>query len=87
MQVNNGFFFPRDAFVYVQQKRFCIHPNEGFVQQLHVSHLTILHARCFFKFFMSIHFSLPMDLISMLKYLKQSFFVFSNRYQKYFFLF
>uniref|UniRef100_A0A8W8IE04 Tyrosine-protein phosphatase domain-containing protein n=1 Tax=Magallana gigas TaxID=29159 RepID=A0A8W8IE04_MAGGI len=25
----------RDAFVYVQQKRFCIHPNEGFVQQLH----------------------------------------------------
>nr|XP_058943771.1 serine/threonine/tyrosine-interacting protein-like [Pocillopora verrucosa] len=24
----------RDAFHYVQQRRFCINPNEGFVQQL-----------------------------------------------------
>ncbi|XP_078314041.1 serine/threonine/tyrosine-interacting protein B-like isoform X2 [Crassostrea virginica] len=29
----------RDAFMYVQQKRFCINPNEGFVQQLHVKYL------------------------------------------------
>ena len=27
----------RDAFHYVQQRRFCINPNEGFVQQLMVS--------------------------------------------------
>ena len=28
--------FHREAFHYVQQRRFCINPNEGFVQQLMV---------------------------------------------------
>lgn len=30
--------FCRDAFLYVQQRRFCINPNEGFAQQLTVSY-------------------------------------------------
>lgn len=29
--------FARDAVMYVQRKRFCINPNEGFAQQLMVS--------------------------------------------------
>ena len=30
-------FSYRDAFLFVQQRRFCVSPNEGFVQQLTVS--------------------------------------------------
>lgn len=33
-KVKGSFSFLREAFHYVQQRRFCINPNEGFVQQL-----------------------------------------------------
>ena len=31
---SNLYTFCRQAFHYVQQRRFCINPNEGFAQQL-----------------------------------------------------
>jgi len=41
MMINDVFWF-RDAFHYVQRKRFCINPNEGFTRQLMVCVSTAL---------------------------------------------